>query len=76
MALGVPLSAVTSLSARQGVVNVLSNDQRTSRKVSLGERWDGWIEIKGGLSEDEVVAVAGHEDLQPQEKFNATAAIN
>ncbi len=71
----VPLSAVTTLSARQGAVTVIANDERTNRKVTLGASSEGWVEIKQGLAMGERVAVAGYEDLSASDQFKEVAAM-
>jgi multidrug efflux pump subunit AcrA (membrane-fusion protein) len=74
-ALAVPLSAVTTLSNRQGIVNVVLDGKKPSpRKVTLGDVWQGWIEVKDGLAATDSVTVTDGDDMQPVERFKETAA--
>lgn len=64
--LAVPLAALSSVSARSGLVHVLESDGlRVVRRVTTGRSRDGWIEITDGLRAGEKIIVAGHEDLEP-----------
>jgi len=73
-ALAVPLSAVTSVSAGRGLVQVIAEGKRVVREVAIGEETDGWVEIETGLARGEMVAVTGHEDLQPGDRFTAVSS--
>lgn len=72
--LAVPRSAVHIISSKRGFVTTVKGTERTTREVVLGEESDGWITVEHGLNEGDVVAVRGHEDLQPGDAIRAVAA--
>jgi len=69
--LAVPLSAITSVSSGRGLVQTFAEGKRVAKEVTFGDESDGWVEIRGGLRAGELVAIAGHEDLQPGDRFTA-----
>jgi multidrug efflux pump subunit AcrA (membrane-fusion protein) len=73
-ALSVPLSAVTLFSARQGAVNVVGAGGNATRKVTLGDSWQDWVEIRDGLAEGEKVTLAPGATVPPERPKEAVAA--
>ncbi len=73
--MAVPLSAVTTFSARQGAVTVITAGARANRKVTLGAASEGWVEIKEGLTLGEQVAIAGSADLSASDHLKNMAAM-
>jgi len=60
----VPESAVLSFAGVRRVL-VIVNGAAEDRRVELGDRRDGWVEVRQGLTEGEVVVVRPPEQLAP-----------
>jgi HlyD family secretion protein len=68
IALAAPQSAITSVSAGQGIIHLLEDSKVVSRQVDLGIAGNGWIEVKAGVHEGEKVLVEGYQDLEKSDR--------
>jgi HlyD family secretion protein len=68
----VPQGAVTSMSAGDGLLYVVHGAGWEIRRAQYGAAYDGWLEVRSGVSLGEKVIVLGQRALEPGDKLDET----
>jgi HlyD family secretion protein len=66
----VPQGAVTSMSAGDGLLFVVHGPAWEIRRAQYGAAYEGWLEVKSGVSRGEKVIVLGQRALEPGDKID------
>lgn len=68
-----PREAVSAVTSGKGIVNVVNGERFEPREVTLGIVDGDWIEIRDGLTDDDVVIRDGYQVLEPGDRIEIVA---
>jgi len=67
--MAVPDAALVSVTGNKGLVYLAQSDRFLPREVTVGQKSNGWTEIRAGLELDDSVIVSGHQVLEPDDQI-------